>query len=189
MSRGGRRRGAGRPGHRLIAGATLRLDVRQMVRQGLHVGDIGCWRWHRSGEVFATIGYQVLADRVQLSYQHNGAPVHQWIARRWTPCHFGGLRQWFGCPNCERSVAVLYFRRGRFGCRTCQGIAYQSQSEAFLTRIHRKRERLEARLGGRCSRPKGMHQTTYKRLRSQIRECESVLDNLLWRFLDSRGWT
>ena len=69
------------------------------------------------------------------------------------------------------------------------GIAYQSQSEDFLTRIHRKRERLEATLGGRWSRPKGMHRTTYKRLISQIRECESVLDNLLWRFLDSRGWT
>jgi len=189
VSRGGRRHGAGRPGHRMQAEVMQRLDIRLLVRKGVLVsGDAGRWRWLRNGTEVASIGYTVEQDRLHLNYQSNGRPVWQPIPRRWTGCHFGGRRQWFGCPTCERSVAVLYFRQGRFACRTCQNVAYQSQSEDFLTSIHRRRERFEARLDGDWSRPKGMHLTTYKLLMSQIRECEMVLDGLLVMFMERRGW-
>ena len=189
MSRGGSRRGAGRSGLNAKAESVLKLDVRRCVREGWLVeGRSATLNWSRGDERIGSIGYTVEADRIQLDYCVNGKPVWQPIPRRWTACHFGGRRQWFGCPTCERSVAVLYLRRGWFACRTCKGIAYQSQSEDFLTRVHRRRERFEARLGDHWSRPEGMHQTTYERLMAQIWDCETVLDGLMVMFMERRGW-
>lgn len=58
------------------------------------------------------------------------------------PLHFGGLRWWFHCPQCERRCAKLHLREF-FACRVCQGLAYQSQrlhrGFTFLTTLLRAR--------------------------------------------------
>jgi len=45
--------------------------------------------------------------------------------------HFGGLRYWYVCPNCDRRKRKLYafmLREGwGFACRLCLGVAYESQ--------------------------------------------------------------
>ena len=47
-----------------------------------------------------------------------------------TPCNFGGIRYWFGCPCCGRRVAVLYLAPGdvRFRCRHCNNLTYDSRN-------------------------------------------------------------
>ena len=47
-----------------------------------------------------------------------------------TPCNFGGVRYWFGCPDCGRRVAVLYLVRGDvyFRCRHCNNLSYHSRN-------------------------------------------------------------
>jgi hypothetical protein len=51
------------------------------------------------------------------------------------PCHFGGRRWWFCCPNvvngqvCGKKVGALYlpFVDGKgFACRKCHNLAYES---------------------------------------------------------------
>jgi hypothetical protein len=43
-----------------------------------------------------------------------------------TPCYFGGARQWFLCPNCERRVATLYKppTKDELMCRKCHDLQY-----------------------------------------------------------------
>jgi hypothetical protein len=47
-----------------------------------------------------------------------------------TPCNFGGVRYWFGCPSCGRRVAVLYLAPGDvyFRCRYCNNLSYWSRN-------------------------------------------------------------
>jgi hypothetical protein len=47
-----------------------------------------------------------------------------------TPCNFGGVRYWFGCPSCGRRVAVLYLAPGDvyFRCRNCNNLSYWSRN-------------------------------------------------------------
>ena len=50
-----------------------------------------------------------------------------------TPCHFGGKRWWFICPNttCGRRCRILYLAPGSpyFACRICHNLTYRSQQE------------------------------------------------------------
>ena len=47
-----------------------------------------------------------------------------------TPCNFGGVRYWFGCPSCGRRAAVLYLAPGDiyFMCRHCNNLSYNSRN-------------------------------------------------------------
>jgi hypothetical protein len=92
-----------------------------------------------------------------------------------TPCHLGGTRPWFICPrpDCGRRVAMLY-DHGGFACRHCHRLAYPSQRESTGDRAFRKADRIRQRLGWEsweCSatgrKPKGMHDRTFRRLRTQ----------------------
>jgi len=87
-----------------------------------------------------------------------------------TRCNYGASRAWFACPECDRRCALIYFGAtgGRFGCRSCSRVAYTSQSETRIDRLHRKLQKLENRMAGGVEhwdwrRPKGMHQITYER--------------------------
>jgi hypothetical protein len=48
-----------------------------------------------------------------------------------TPLHFGGLRWWFLCPQCERRCACLHLPAGveDFACRVCHDLSYRSRQE------------------------------------------------------------
>ncbi len=51
-----------------------------------------------------------------------------------TPCNFGGVRYWFGCPSCGRRVAVLYLAPGDvyFRCRHCNNLSYHSRNRCTM---------------------------------------------------------
>jgi hypothetical protein len=70
------------------------------------------WIWQRGGKVTGTVNLLALDDRLILSYRHRSIGG-EWqdetypalIAR--TPCHYGGSRPWFVCPDgCGRRVAI-----------------------------------------------------------------------------------
>ena len=49
-----------------------------------------------------------------------------------TPCHFGGNRWWFQCPECWRKVSTLMMNHGHtFACRTCLRLTYDSRQRAY----------------------------------------------------------
>ena len=86
-----------------------------------------------------------------------------------TPCHFGGNRNWFLCPFCERRCAVIYKK----GCRLCSSGRYLSESLSPKNRRLRKAIARRAALGQTEGgimrpfppRPKWMRQTKYDRLK------------------------
>lgn len=182
MGKGGWRWGAGRPAYRGKVEACLRLDVRQMHRDGcLQPGRGGTWSWRNTstGEHSGSIGYRVGEGFISLSYSLNGDSRAQWVPIRRTACNYGGTRPWFACPHCDRRVAVLCMRRGGFYCRQCAQVSYYSQSEDALDRTWRRQRKAEAKLGEHWQRPKGMHHATRKRLLATIFECEESRDAAL----------
>ena len=125
MSRGGSRRGAGRPAHKLKAENASALDVRYLSKNGYL--DEGNWKrlyWRQYGELRLEGLVKAMDDHISIDI---GRTQHM-ICLTQTPCHLGGHRQWFLCTRCGKRMGVLYFRRGYFACRHCQNISYQSQS-------------------------------------------------------------
>jgi hypothetical protein len=53
-----------------------------------------------------------------------------------TPCHLGGVRYWFCCPQCGRRVAKLYRKPmgEMYLCRICNNLSYESRNESRLGR-------------------------------------------------------
>jgi hypothetical protein len=87
----------------------------------------------------------------------------------------GGQRVWWRCPEkgCGRRVAVLYLKR-HFACRTCHGLAYPTQKmnghDRSIERANKIRRRMNwtpGVLNAPGAKPKGMHWSTYWRLRSE----------------------
>lgn len=182
MGRGGMRYNAGRPGWHVKAEHCRRIDARRWQREGILAGGrAGTWAWTdaETGEQLASIGYRSEPSTVVLSYNLNDKLVKQWLPILHTPCHFGGLRHWFGCPSCARRVAVLFLRSNGFLCRHCNRVAYASQSDDEIGRIWRVQAKIEVRLGKHWQRPRGMHQTTHERLVSRILDCELRRDEAL----------
>ena len=104
------------------------------------------------------------------------------IMTTWTATNFGGRRQWFMCPSCDRRCAVIY-RRGAsplWGCRVCMGGRYKSEHKSPHERMIHKAEKIRKRLGqtesglvGRFpEKPRTMHWKTYRRMKAQAEEIE-----------------
>ena len=98
-------------------------------------------------------------------------PVDEHILLIKTPCHFGGERIWFRCPNCCKNVLVLY-GGSYFRCRNCKGAIHPSVNENKLDRSRRALAKYQAILapdkqlcaadGTRnLHKPKGMRYKTY----------------------------
>ena len=146
------------------------LDVRRMQRDGRLVpGASFNWRWSIRGEVIASIGVAVEADRVVLSYRQRDQGG-EWKDVRYpvlidrTPCNLGGSRLWWRCPaaGCGRRVALL-FGGSVFACRYCHQLAYRSQRETADDRAGRRAGKIRDRLGwqagilnGEGGKPKGI---------------------------------
>lgn len=168
--RGGYRVGAGRPGWHAKTAGKLQVDVRRLHRDG-HLS--GCYELQWTWANRAQITLHTNPDEVTLVYGGkdrggNWREVNQPVAITRTPCHYGGARPWFVCPQCLRRVAILYLWNVP-QCRTCARLVYSSQSDDAIGRSWRRTRKIEARLKGDAKRwnyhrPKGMRQATYERL-------------------------
>jgi len=168
----------------------LRLDVRRLQQKGcLEPGSSFGWQWTRNEQPYANIQIRSQFDRIVLSYRHRRRS-DDWQSEEYpvlltqTPCHFGGVRQWFLCParGCGRRVAVLYGGE-IFACRTCHQLAYESQREEPHNRALSRAQSLHVRLGGTGAvgdglppKPRGMHCTTYKNLAARFLRLEAAMD-------------
>ena len=154
-----------------------RLSIISLKRDGcLTHGHRFDWTWSRQGQKVASIQI-VVEDRhtLRLHYQsrrHGSEAVqHNYaVAVEWTPCHFGGERPWFCCPDCNRRVLYLY-GGARFICRHCMRLNYPSQQTSKRNRPFDRAWQLRRQLGCDAGpidypaeyieRPKGMHRQTF----------------------------
>jgi hypothetical protein len=133
---------------------TKRIDIRFMRRKGmLRAGGHGSLTWNRNGEPAGDIRYSCYADRIVFHYRYQSAgndwesvdPVAYFDR---TPCHMGGERLWFICPNCKGRCEVLCLAGIWPACRKCYRLPYRSQNEDLMGRLQRRQEKLEAMLWG-----------------------------------------
>lgn len=173
MGTGGMRCGAGRPGYRFKAEWSKRIDIRRwhsgaLLRDGQRFN----WTWSCEGEVTGSIGVARTGYGVRLEYTVGSGrdcrDASQNITITSTECHYGGTRSWFACPACHHRAAVLFLRSGRFACRKCQRISYQSQSGSALDRVCNRFYQLEARV--EAGKPKWQRWTTFNRLLNQYED-------------------
>jgi hypothetical protein len=171
-----------------------KIDIRWMKKQGyLHPGAVGTLSWGIPGNEAGSIGFLVDAEWLLLIYSNRQSggeweQIKDEIFFCWTPCNYGGNRQWFLCPGCNRRVAVVYGGK-YFRCRHCHNLTYASQQESKSDRLMRKARKIRARLGASNDltesilfKPQNMHQKTFDRLR---REAEDA-SNLAWRIMLQR---
>lgn len=168
-------------GSRRTAESSLPLDVRKLKRSGvLTPGKWFSWQWSIGGNVYSSIVAVAEKDHLLLKYTHKDELVEQRIFFTWTPCNYGGERLWFLCPTCGKRVAVLYLRGKSFACRGCCNLTYQSCNDTAMDRKYRRANNLRKRIGAKQGcfnslplfKPKGMHQTTWERIRWEINTIE-----------------
>lgn len=153
------------------------LDIRMLKRQdALAPGHAFEWQWFRRQREVA---------KVQISAEHEGllvtpelpdesstaAPIY--INLEWTPCHLGGERPWFSCPECGQRCALLYLNP-HLACRECHQLVYNCQRETDYGRLLRRTNKLRRLLGWEPGilnddggKPEGMHWYTYYQLMRQ----------------------
>lgn len=166
--------GSGRSSGKLKCESCISLDVRAWAREGiLKAGAKFNVHWTDG----SSIGIVVQSDdQVQLQYAVDGDPRRQSIDLTHTACNYGGHRTWFAAPCCSKRTAKLFMRRGRFACRTCQRLAYSTQSLDYIQRQHRAIHRVTRKLEDGDSKSKGMHCSTFSRLQGQIEEIDGRLN-------------
>ena len=134
--------------HKVFAGIANDQKVAGIgIRVDFHQGMVLCYRMKSTGEV-----------------------VEQRVQTQTSPCHLGGQRHWFVCPQCGKRVAVLYAPGRYFVCRQCGCLGYATQKEGAGDRASTRADKLRKRMGweagilnGDGGKPKGMHWKTYQR--------------------------
>lgn len=168
------------------------IDIRELGGKGsLQPGESGLIEYSRSGKLTGILLYRALQDELRLVYwyRYNDTwkPVEEPLYFDYSDCHFGGVRQWFSCPQCGSRVAVIY--AGHFACRECLNLAYESQREnPFLRSIRRWKKSVKKLGGDRWTtgipeRPRYMHKRTYHRLLREAQCCNRAAGVMLneWR--------
>ena len=127
------------------ADASCRLKMSYLRKRGMLIGEESIQKivWTSSmrgtttaiivgvyltGDPFAILMYTV-TDR-----DGNKTDYDDKVNLVTTPCYFGGVRYWFGCPWCGRRVAVLYLAPGdvNFRCRNCNNLSYHSRNRCNM---------------------------------------------------------
>ena len=175
---GGARCGAGRPGHRLKAEQTPKVDIRVWHKRGLlWDGSNSTWSWSRGEQSAGSIRFTVNADNIRLIYAVQGQDASQNVRTTTTPCRYGGARTWFECPVCGGRAAVLFMRAGRFACRQCQKVSYTSQSGSKSERGHAQYHRLHALI--KAGKPKWQRWATFNRLEDRFERVNEQVNRSL----------
>ena len=155
-----------------LTSESLPIDIRVLKRENrLRPGNTILFKYSRGGVVYARLIGHVFATHLTLQYCYGKSEeISQKIWFDWTPCNFGNQRIWFKCPFCQKRVAIIYGPDKLFACRKCNNLTYQSCNETAPYRILYRIIKLESKLQNREYRPKGMHNATYHKIKTQLTE-------------------
>ena len=134
-----------------VEGQGVALCVRDLKRQGaLRPGVSGTFTLGSQPQPPGEVSFSTTRHDLELSYSVGAGAAealveHISLAR--VGAGFGGMRTYFECPGCAQRVERLYFWGERFRCRTCHGLACESQYEAPHDRAYRRADKMRAHLG------------------------------------------
>ncbi len=102
-----------------------------------------------------------------------------------TPCHLGGVRYWFSCPQCGRRVGKLYRKPlgEMYFCRICNDLTYQSRNACCTTALG-VAERQAKKLRGELKRwtYRGRPTRKVRRLQALERKMQMLSGPVMARF-------
>jgi hypothetical protein len=155
----------------------------------------GIWQWSHEGEPWAVVEFRLeLRDSsgtawLRYDIDHDSrstGPQEYAVSLVTTPCRFGGVRWWWLCPKTGHRVGKLYLPNGatRFLSRGAHRLAYASQHQSPVERMHARSQRLYRRLEADYDdamdnwpqKPKGMHWRTYNALCDRLETEADGLD-------------
>ncbi len=168
-----------------IVEAARSLDFRGLYYSGLiRPGEKHTWHWD-DGVAVAFYTRLETDGGLTVRYAHGADPdrLAHTVRLVFVPLHYGGSRPLVVCPTCDRRRGVLYLepeRPRRFRCRGCLGLAYESTRLDPVARARRRLEHLSRRYGiptyhlHNPERPKGMRQTTFRRVLGELLALDEV---------------
>ncbi|MCM3622762.1 hypothetical protein M4D70_10925 [Brevibacillus borstelensis] len=157
------------------------LNKSKLLSEGNHFQ----WAWLKKQLPLATITLLVRNGSIIITGNTISAVT---VRLTQTDCNYGGTRPWFICPNpmCKRRVEKLFLVKSILRCRHCHNLTYMScrmsRNDLMQLLIHSRR--IKRRLFSKglvdsvnwfVSRPKGMHSSTYLRLRKEFIRSETCL--------------
>ncbi len=148
----------------------LRVNIWALAKGGLFSTGSRL-TYSRGGKVIAELEGAASGSHADLSLRTANGVLEHTVAVEWLPCHLGGTRPYFLCPDCA-SRRVVLFLRGYLACRACHGLYYESELYKDPFAATRKLERIVKKLGSSSwnvfpMRPRGMHMRTYERLKAE----------------------
>lgn len=81
-------------------------------------------------------GWRVVVSSSTLTLHKNHRLLReQTVSLSATELHFGGVRWWFICPDCQCRTAYLYLPQNahHFSCRNCHNLSYESTQSSHST--------------------------------------------------------
>lgn len=109
-------------------------------------------------------------------------------SRRWlvaissTPCHLGGHRRWFCCPDCDKRRLTLFIDGHRLSCRSCLRLRFDTQHMDRRSRTLHAIDKLRERLGWKPGvltpygrKPLGMRWSRFERKVKELAALEESL--------------
>lgn len=103
-------------------------------------------------------------------------PRGYWIFLDYTESNLCGHRPWFLCPGCNERRSTLFLGKSIL-CRDCHGLTYRSKLISPTDRANRRRfkamHKLRATSVFWLPRPKGMHWSTYERLKREFNQSQN----------------
>lgn len=99
--------------------------------------------------------------------------------------NFGGVRYWWLCPACSRRVLKVYQRGGRWACRTCFRLTYDSTRRDEIDDISAKLQAVRNKLGatGELTSPLPWLKPSYMRFTTYYKLLDEH-ERLLWRYVE-----
>jgi len=122
----------------------------------------------------SSIGLSTRGDQCTLLYTEDGEPRRQTITLDYTPCHYGGQRAWFECPNCWRRCARLSLGSSGFYCRKCYRLPYYTQQRGEIDRLIHKKLKIEDKRDA-----KRLRKATRDRLWSEWIDLDIRIDDMI----------
>ena len=153
----------------------LKLDVNYLNRQGLlRTGSVATLTWSQWDEQIGSIQVCGSGSWITLKYRYaDQEDVSQMVGLTHSPCHFGGKRPWFECPNCGRRAGNLLGGGRRFACRKCFDVVYHTQQCGKMERLMHRMHKLERHL-----ERQGLRKRTVDMLLTQIDELGEEVDTM-----------